>query len=358
VAETPALYAARPALELDERDQPELAGGVLSLFVEETTQGLARCEVTFGNWGSADGGVDYLHLDRQLLDFGTALRIRLGEGDRAATVFDGRIAGLEAHYPETRPPELVALAEDRLQDLRMTRRTRAFEDLTDGEVIERVASDHGLRSEVDVDGPTRQLIAQVNQSDLAFVRERAQAVDAEIWAEGATLHAQARSRRDAGTVSLTYGKALRELSVLADVATQRTSVSVTGWDVDAKDPIEHEATASAIQPELNGDAGGAALLEQAFGARPERLVHTVPLTGQEAQALADARFRMQARRFVTASGTVEGDGRVRVGATLELLGLGPLFSGPYYAVEVRHAFDSRLGFLTHFRAERAGLAEE
>ena len=76
------------------------------------------------------------------------------------------------------------LAEDRFQDLRMVRRSRTFEDVSDRDVIEQIAGEHGLTTDVDLDGPTYRVLAQVNQSDLAFLRERARAVDAELWLDG------------------------------------------------------------------------------------------------------------------------------------------------------------------------------
>jgi phage protein D len=353
---TPAFYAAQPTVSIDGRREPGLGNGLLTLLVEETTAGLFRCEATVGNWRPAPGRSSFLYLDRQLLDFGKTIAISVGAGDAEAQVFEGRIMGLEAHYPQMRPPEIVVLAEDRFQDLRMTRRTRTFEDVSDGDVIQQVASQHGMQSQVDVDGPTYRLLAQVNQSDLAFLRERARAVDAELWFEGDTLHAQARSRREAGDVTLTYGQGLIEFSVLADLAHQRSSLTVSGWDVGAKEGIAHEASESALQAELNGHQSGSRVLQQAIGERAECIVHAVPLTDQEAQSLAEAHYRRIGRRFVTGRGIAEGDGRIRVGTHVELQGLGGLFGGQYYVTEVRHTFDRQSGYQTTFTVERPGLA--
>src|SRR6266498_2570152 len=145
MAETPPLYAARPSVTVDDVDRPELAQGLITAQVEEDVEGLRRCEATFGNWGNVDGSVGFLYSDRRLLDFGRSLSLRMGAGDRAAGVFAGRITGLQGHLPADGPPEITVLAEDRFQDLRMTRRTRTFEDLTAAAVIEQVASAHGLR---------------------------------------------------------------------------------------------------------------------------------------------------------------------------------------------------------------------
>jgi hypothetical protein len=47
----------------------------------------------------------------------------------------------------------------------------------------------GLSAKVRADGPTYKILAQVNQSDLAFLRERARTIDAELWLDGRTLNA-------------------------------------------------------------------------------------------------------------------------------------------------------------------------
>jgi uncharacterized protein len=247
------------------------------------------------------------------------------------------------------------LAEDRFQDLRMTRRTRSFQDVSDADVFSRVANDHGLTPRVDVQGPKHKVLAQTNQSDLAFLRERARAVDAEIWMEGSTLHAKSRSGRDSGTKKLTYGNELFEFSVLADLAHQRTSVFANGWDVEAKRALQYEATDSALGGELGGDQSGASILEKSFGARKESLAHTVPLTEREAQSEAESYFRRTARRFVVGRGVCQASAGLRVGGRVELSGLGPLFNGKYYVSEVRHTFDFARGVRTAFTCERPGL---
>jgi phage protein D len=349
------FYSARPTIILDGQINTELGGGLLTLLVEETTAGLYRCEATFSNWGSTGGGVGFLYLDRRLLDFGKRLTIRMGKGKAEAQVFEGRIMGLEARYPKMRPPEISVLAEDRFQELRMTRRTRTFENIDDRQVMEQVASEQGLQASVDVDGPTYQVLAQVNQSDLAFLRERARAIDAEVWLEDGTLHGQKRNRRNAGKVTLTYGQGLKEFSVLADLAHQRTSLVVSGWDVDSKSGLFFEADETALGGELQGRGSGSKVLLNALGKRVERLVHLVPQDAKEAQVLAEARYRAMARRFITGSGLAEGDGRIQVGAKLELKGLGDLFDGDYYATETRHTFDWKHGYRTQFYVERPGL---
>jgi len=346
-----ALEDARPIVAIDGQDNAVLRSGLLSLLVVEHASGLYRCEALFGNWGAVKNRTDFLYFDRKVLDFGKALAIKLG----ADAVFDGRIMAMEANFPEGQAPELNVLAEDRLQDLRMTRRTRTFADVSDADVITQIANDHGLTPSVRVNGPTYRVLAQVNQSDLAFVRERARAIDAEVWMDRKTLNAQSHADRNEGTLQMTRGAQLREFTVIADLAHQRTSVTASGWDVSSKASLKYEATDSVISGEVNDDDSGASVLKSALGERKESIAHTVPLTSQEAQAEAEAFFKMSARRFVVGQGVAEPNARLRVGSRVDLHGLGPLFSGKYYVSEVRHRFDGINGLRSEFTAERPGL---
>jgi uncharacterized protein len=351
-----AYYASRPRLRLDGELLPALGDSMLqSIFVEESVLGLFRCEASFLNWGPRDGEVGYQFFDRRSLDFGKTIAVEFGPPDEAGPVFAGRISGLEANFPAGRPPEFLILAEDRFQDLRMERRTRTFESMSDADVIRDLASQHGLGAQVDVDGPTHRTLAQVNQSDLAFLRERVVALDAELWLDNRTLYAQARARRSHGEATFTYGGDLLEFSVLADLSHQRTAVRVTGWDVAGKEVIDVEAGGGVIQAELNGGQAGGAILQRALSPRHEQIALDIPLSREEAQALAEAQYRARARSFIRGQGRVNGDPRLRVGATVELRNVGPLFDGPYYVTLARHSFDLRHGYRTTFQVERPGI---
>ncbi len=347
------VIAARPSILVDGRDDPRLSQGLLRMCIDETIEGLYRAELRFGNWGAKDDETDYLYFDRKTLDFGKALRLQL-DGE---LLFDGRVSAIEAEFGEGSSPEISVLLEDPLQNLRMTRRTRIFNDVSDAQVIERVAGDHGLQPQVDISGPTHKVIAQVNQSDLAFLRERARAAGAELWIDDRKLYAKARTARTGTTLKLKYGAELRQFTATADLAHQRSSVTVSGWDVAGKQAIKQKADEAAVRNELGNDASGAKILSDAFGDRAESVAHTVPLTADEATTRAEAWYRAAARRFVVGRGFAQPNAKLRVGVWVELDGLGPLFNGKYYLAGVQHLFDGASGFRSEFTAERPGLGK-
>ena len=66
-----------------------------------------------------------------------------------------RALALCADYPDGGPPTITVLAEDRLQDLRMTRRSRSFEKATLADVARRIAGEHGLEPRIDFSAAVR-----------------------------------------------------------------------------------------------------------------------------------------------------------------------------------------------------------
>jgi uncharacterized protein len=346
------MKATRPSIYIDGTEDAGLSQGLLKMSIHETIQGLYRAELRFGNWGPKNNAIGFLYFDRKKLDFGKALRLQL-END---LLFDGRISAIEAEFGEGASPEISVLLEDRLQDLRMTRRTRTFNDVSDADLIKSIANDHSLQPTVDVSGPTHKLLAQVNQSDLAFVRERARAAGAELWIDGKKLYAKARTARTGTPLKLKYGAELRQFTALADLAHQRTSVTVSGWDVGGKQAIKSKAEEAAVSNELGDDSSGAKILGDAFGPRNESVAHTVPLTSDEAKAQAEAWYRAGARRFLVGRGLANPNAKLRVGAWVDLDGLA-LFNGKYYLAEVQHLFDGPGGFRSEFTGERPGLGK-
>ncbi|MET0752925.1 MAG: contractile injection system protein, VgrG/Pvc8 family [Pyrinomonadaceae bacterium] len=350
---TTGLNSARPKIFIGGEENTSLVGGLNYLLIAEKTNGLYRCEAKFGNWGPKNNSTDFLYFDRQTLDFGKDFQIKIERDE----IFNGKITALEANFPEAQSPEITVLAEDALQNLRMTRRTRSFEDVSDSDIFNKIAGEHSLTASIDVSSPTYKVVTQVNQSDLAFLRERARAIDAEIWIKDKTLNVKTRSKRGQDKISLKYGAQMREFCVMADLANQRTSVVAAGWDVSAKEAVKHEAQASIISSELGSDTSGISILKKAFGERKESIVHAVPLNSQEAQYAAESFLKTTARQFVVGHGITEPDAKLRVGAFVELDGLGKLFNGKYYVAEIAHIFDNEKGFRTEFRAERTGIGQ-
>lgn len=349
---SPEVKVSRPSIEIEGSRDATLTAALLTLEVIEAGEGIYRCVATFGNWGGPEHP-GFQHFGRDVLDFGKRIGVKLED----KLLFEGRITAIVGKFPEGGPPQLAIHAEDRLQDLRMTRRTRCFADASLADVARRVASDHGLTPQIDVSGPTHKILAQLNQSDLAFLRDLARREDAQIWIAGAKLHVAQRSRRTGASVELSWAGKLREFEVNADLAHQRTELTAAGWNAGDKQAAKSSANEQAVGSELNGASSGISTLQQAFGARKDTLAHNTASTNEEARAQAEAALRHLARRFLVGRGVAETQDTLRVGAKVRIRGTGPLFEGEYFLTDVRHRFDAARGMRTEFCCDRPGIGQ-
>lgn len=345
-------YSPAPTVTLDGSTPEGFADLLVAVVVEETVSGLARAEIRYDNWGSTANGPGYVIAGRATVDFGATVEVLTGPPDERAAIFTGRVTAIEGEYGADTGPTVVVLAEDALQDLRMTRRSRTFEDSSDADIIERIAGDHGLTPEVDLDGPTYAAVNQLNQSDLAFLRDRALPHGADVWLDGRTLHVGAH---DEDPLALRLGRELLSCRVLADLALQATEQRVAGWDPDAKEAVLETADESALGADLGTDVGGGGILADAFGDRLATTTLQTAVTAAEARALAEGLYRDRARRFVTGAGVADGLAGLRAGRAVTLDGLGAMFDGTYRLTRVVHRYDHVAGYRTEIDVERAGI---
>jgi uncharacterized protein len=354
------IAAVAPVFTVDGEVVRELARDCVRLVVSEGTEGLRRLElhllaVGIGATGADD---DFAHLDGTTIDLGRNVTAALGPDDQRRTVFDGQVSALELILGDGDPAVVVVHAEDALMRLRMTRRMRTYNQVTDADVAAELAREHGLQSQVAADGPRYDVVQQANQSDLAFLRERARLVQAEVWADGRTLHFTDRAHRQGTELTLFRGGNLISSRLVADLAGQRDAVHVTGWDAALKQLIDERAGADVVEAETTSGRTGARVVAQALGASTTLRVRDAALNGDEARAWARAEMLRRGRRFVTVHGTTTGTPDLGVGSRLTLHGVGAPFSGEgYYATSVRHTFDLKSGFRSRFEAERATVNE-
>ncbi|HJV09315.1 MAG TPA: contractile injection system protein, VgrG/Pvc8 family [Acidimicrobiales bacterium] len=356
----PAISTVTPVFSVDGQLVRDLARDCLRLEVSEGVEGLRTLQATFlASGGEATGPPDrMLYLDGAEVDFGRALRVSIGPDGLQRYIFDGTISAIEAVFADGESPLVGLLAEDALMRLRMTRRMRTYRGKTDADIAAELAGEHGLEADVDADGPDYDVVHQLNQSDLAFLRERARLVQAELWCTGRTLHFRGRPQREGTSLTLFQGDELVQVRLCADLSHQRSTVAITGYDARQQETIEEQAGPEVLDAEVTGGRTGPRLVERALGASVSFRVREAALTTREAEAWARAEMLRRGRRFVTVSGTTRGSPDMVVGSRLRLELVGEAFVGDgYYVTKVTHRYDHEHGFRTCFEAERSTVNE-
>ena len=347
--------AASPVLAVAGNRQPELARDLVRLEVSEDVDGLRTLSAEFVATAPRQrAGTDVVeYLDGDVLDFGRQLRVSLGPPGNERIVFTGAVSALQVRFTEGDVPAVTVLAEDDLMRLRLTQHSETYRSCTDGDVAGKVVRRHGLTASIAADGPSYDVVQQVNQSDLAFLRERARRLQAEVWADDGVVHLATRDRRPGTRVTLTRGSDLIDVAVRADLAHQCTAVHVSGYDASRRASIDAVAPASTVDAETTGGRTGPATLRRAFGDLPGRRIRDVPVLESEARALARAEMLRRSRAFVQVRGTTTGTPQLVVGSRVTLARCGRPFDGDgYYVTRFQHVFDLGTGLRTRFTAER------
>lgn len=354
------LYSALPAFKIEDQEQPALADSLILLEISDDVRGMARLEARFENWGTPPGGGEpgFMFFDGGVLSFAKKIDVLLGPTDAAVSAFSGRISAMGCLFSASGIPEFSIAAEDALQTLRMTRRTRTYENQSDADVAGIIGRGHSLQVDADAPGPTHKVLVQLGQTDLAFLRERAAAIDAQLWLENGRLKFKARADRDGGTVNLTVGDTLSRFSAFADLAHQVVSAHGHGYDVANKADPDQSADKGLLSSEANGAKTGADIFGDTFGQRDEHVVTRALASNDEASYYAKAELRARGRAFVRCRGETEGTAALKVGSKVKIAGAGPSFSGTYFATQVTHRYDRVHGFKTLFQGERPAIGQE
>ncbi len=349
-----ALYTARPTIRINGAEQPRVTLLLTAMDLAEQEDGLSALELRLSNVASEnDGSADLAFEDEAIFKLGDRLAVYAGNESAPTEIFSGLITALEADFPDAASPTLTALAEDRLQQARIKRRTRVFDDRSLADIARDIAGDLGLTPKITgFDTPLGTQV-QMNESDLAFLRRLLARYDGDVQVVGTELHLSPRADVRRGAVELALHSQLRRATVLADLSHVVTEVTVTGWDPAQGARVTGRSTGGNRGPG-NGRVG-VELLPDVLGRRAHQIGHLAAATSDEANALAEAAFDDRQRRFVTIDGTAEGNPAVRVGTHVTLKGLGPRFSNTYYVTRCRHRFDLALGYETDFTAECAFL---
>jgi len=353
-----AVYSTLPTVEIDGQSFPLLSANIVSVRMEESLGGMSSLEMSVTDWvaradGSAGPGADA----GSPLKLGAGLRIFMGAAAvQAGEVFDGQITALECETRASEPPLITVIAEDRLFTARRKRRSQLFENKSISDIVNAIASDHGLTAEVRDGLPTFTATwAQENETDLAFLRRMLGRFDGDMQIVGDKLQVGKIGLNQRSALTLTAGATLESVRVTADVADQVTAAKVASHDPATGEAIIGEANAQGTGP--GHGKTGADVLNDKFAAVSWPLGRYGPMTQVEADAVARAEFDQRARAFVRASGTAIGNAQLRVGSWVTLAGVNAQFANEYAVTRCTHRYEPAHGYRTDFIAESAYLGD-
>lgn len=288
------------------------------------------------------------HVDEQRFAPGADVEVSVAGPDQTALVrlFTGKVAAVEPEFGHEKAT-LTVRSYDLSHTLNRSTKTRAFQNMTYGDIARKVVQEAGVRAgRIDFAGRPLEFVQQSNETDWSFLWRLAGEIDFVISMDGSALDFRAAGGVPAGPpVVLVWGEGLMQLRPRVTGVQQVDKVVVNGWDPKAKRSI----TANAAVGPVDGEIGltRAAAASSLGGGEVTLADHPVSTQGH-AQAVGDSTAARLGNAYLEAEGVGVGDPRIKAGARLTIDGVGRRFGGTYLVSSAQHVYRGRTGYETRF----------
>jgi Rhs element Vgr protein len=291
---------------------------------------------------------------------GSAIEIAAGYGEaEPETIFQGVVVALRLKIDGGRGPRLVVTCRDKAFKMTLGRRNALYENQKDSDIITTLAGAAGLSSDISASTTQHSALVQYRCTDWDYTLARAELNGMLVWAEAGKLFARPPAFSGAAVLTVSYGLDLIRFDAEIDARSQLTSVAALGWDIDSQ--ATANGTASSGSDNQWGNLTGATLAE--VGALASFGIETAtPLPASDLQGVAKARQTRAELARLRGQVRFQGSASAKLGATLELAGLGARFNGTGLICAVLHRIengdwttDAGLGLDPDWRSDRDGL---
>lgn len=290
----------------------------------------------------------HLHwIDADSLAPGKAVKVSARSDKDEKLIFDGEIVELEPNfYPSTQI--LTVRAFDRLHRLSRGQHLRSFQNVADGDLVKKLAQEVGLKAKSAPTSQVHHYVFQNNQTNLAFLRERAAALGYLLYVQGDTLYFEP-PKPSGQPIALEWGVNLSEFRPRMTTVGQSGEVTVRGWDPASRQEIVGHARTGQGTPQVGEKQSGGDLAHEAFHVEAQSQGVIRPVRTQaEADTMARALLNQQTSRFIEAEGTGAGNPAVVAGCSVQVSAVGTRFSGTYFITSTTHVYAAQSGYITHF----------
>ena len=353
----PTSHRALPILKIDNKDAPkDILENVLQIIVEESLHRPSLFTLVIRNDYKSGVSADKPWERQKLFAIGKSISIGFSRSileseviageEKPEYLIDGEITAIETQFTEQTQAPIIVRGYDFSHRLHRGRHNRSFQNMTDSDVIKKIAEEVNLKTgndTVDDSGEPHDYLFQENQSNMAFLRQRAARIGFELFVRDRKLYFR-QPKAEQQSLPLTWLKDVRSFHVRVTSTEQVQSVEVRGWDYTTKRPIvataESENLLTEIDPNQVGSKTSTAF--ENMKEAPKMVVVDQPVfKPKEADAIAQALCDELGGQFVVADARAEGNPAIRPGLQVELKDLGP-YTGKYYVTETRHVYAERV----------------
>ncbi|MFC4639747.1 VgrG-related protein [Deinococcus hohokamensis] len=285
-------------------------------------------------------------VDDEHLKLGSKIKVIAQVQGNKETVFDGEVIEIEPRFTKS-TQQLRLRAFDRLHRLARGTHTRSFQNVSDMDLVKKLAGEVGMSAKTGPSGVVHPYVLQHNQTNLAFLRERTARLGYILYADGTTLYCE--PLRGQEPIELTWGDNLLEFIPRLTSMKQTTKTTVRSWDPRQKRAVVGQANKGKGKAQVQERTQSEQVSSQAFNMEaPETTSALIVRDQGYAAAIAEAQRNQIAEHLLEAQGVSAGYPRLTAGNVLKIGNVGKRFSGDYIASSVRHLYRNGEGYSTEF----------
>lgn len=345
-------YIAKPNLEIDGKKAPDdLMEDILQISVEESLHLPGMFTLVIQNAYAPGREKDKAWKHKDLFAIGKPIKIGFGSSTtesfefqekKEGNVLEGEITAMETHFTSGSQAPIIIRGYDVSHRLHRGRYNRSFQNMTDSDIIKKIAREVGIPAgTVDASGTPHEYVFQENQTNMEFFRERAARIGFELFIQDGKLNF--RKPKVDQSLQVKWLKDLHSFRVRVSSAEQVSEVEVRGWDYTRKQPIVERATKEKVLTSTkNGKGSKTSNSFKGKPPTPKMMVVDQPLfSSGEAKKMAQSLCDELGGEFVLADAKGEGNPKIRPGRVIKLNDLAD-YSGEYYVTETRHFYHDRV----------------
>lgn len=306
---------------------------VISIDVWQGVNRLPRARIVISDGSAAEE--DFPISDSDSLVPGTEISIALGYDGQEASVFSGIINRMGLEAPVNGPPRLVVEATDKAMAMTLMRGNAVYQNMTDGDLCEKLIRNAGLSADVSSTSFTHESIVQYYATpwDLMIMRAQLNAM-VTIVADGKVTIA-APDTSGSPVLTLTFGDSMLEFKAEMDAATQveASAIQSYAWSPADQERIQSSSAQADIQTPGNISSD---TLAKVFGVSNHVQQSAGNLEQDELTQWSSAELMKSQLSKIRGSVTFQGSALAKIGKMVTLAGLGDRFNGNAWISGVHH----------------------
>jgi uncharacterized protein len=280
---------------------------------------------------------------------GSEVKIQLGFKDEVAELMNGEIVGIYPAYRKNADDFVVIRGNSHLHRLDNGKRTRSFTNMAESDVIGQIASEANMQSDVDAVGSEKPFILQKDLSDYDYIMLLAKRFNCRVWSKDETLYFKQIEANSGSDLVVEWGKTLLSFDPKLNSRGLLTEVEVRGWDDQNCSSVVGSATLNTIALKVGGETLGGSNVQSSIGDVKTIFTDDDIKDKDTADQVALGLLTDNSLNYIVATGSCEGNNKVRAGSIIEIKEVGTRFSGHYLVNSVRHFFSASQGYHTSFQ---------